>query len=424
MRDAGDPAREGRCGRRRAALGGRATAGRAAHRVAAARRVHGARRRSGRRGGVGRDARRPPGVRGAGARGWRGHDDRARRAGVTRPTGGKERLVAGAAPARPRGLPPARRALRARRAGARRHRGGTAGAVVAPGGRGRRVPRGRRGRLLRPVHRPGYLRRAAGCRAARGYAHRSAGPAGGRPAAPGGPRPLRARAAPGVPGQVGGRAAHRPRCRVAGVDQPGRRAAGAPPPTRGSCRGSDRQLRAGARPVRSPYSAAAALVTTSGVDPALFRQLLGRFATGVTVVTARRADGARVGMTASSIASVSLEPPLLLVSIDRRNEMHGALQAATRFVVNVLAADQEAISRRFADAAEHRFDQEEAIGYRDTAEGLPVLDGVLAHIECTKTQAVPAGDHTVFFGLVTGGTVTDRRPLLYYRGGYTSLAGS
>ncbi len=165
-------------------------------------------------------------------------------------------------------------------------------------------------------------------------------------------------------------------------------------------------------------------MTTSGVDPALFRQLLGRFATGVTVVTTRRADGARVGMTASSIASVSLEPPLLLVSIDRRNEMHLALQAAQRFVVNVLAADQEAISRRFADAEEHRFDQGEAIGYRDTAEGLPVLDGVLAHIECTKVQAVPAGDHTVFFGLVTGGAVTDRRPLLYYRGGYTSLAGS
>ena len=162
---------------------------------------------------------------------------------------------------------------------------------------------------------------------------------------------------------------------------------------------------------------------SSGVDPALFRQLLGRFATGVTVVTTRRADGARVGMTASSIASVSLEPPLLLVSIDHRNDMHGALQAAQRFVVNVLAADQEAISRRFADATEHRFDQGEAIGYRNNPEGLPVLDGVLAHIECTKVQAVPAGDHTVFFGLVTGGAVTDRRPLLYYRGGYTGLAG-
>ena len=163
-------------------------------------------------------------------------------------------------------------------------------------------------------------------------------------------------------------------------------------------------------------------MTTSGVDPALFRQLLGRFATGVTVVTTRRSDGARVGMTASSIASVSLEPPLLLVSIDLRNEMHGALQSAQRFVVNVLAADQEAISRHFASAEEHRFD-EGGIGYRDNADGLPVLDGVLAHIECTKMQAVPAGDHTVFFGLVTGGAVTERRPLLYYRGGYTGLAG-
>jgi len=89
----------------------------------------------------------------------------------------------------------------------------------------------------------------------------------------------------------------------------------------------------------------------------------------------------------------------------------------------VLADDQEAISRRFADATEHRFDQGEAIGYRDNVEGLPVLDGVLAHIECTKVQAVPAGDHTVFFALVTGGAVTERRPLLYYRGGYTGLAG-
>ena len=163
---------------------------------------------------------------------------------------------------------------------------------------------------------------------------------------------------------------------------------------------------------------------SSGVDAALFRQLLGRFATGVTVVTTRRSDGARVGMTASSIASVSLDPPLLLVSIDLHNEMHGALHAAQQFVVNVLAADQEAISRRFASAEEHRFDRETGIGFTDNADGLPVLDGVLAHIECTKVQTVPAGDHTVFFGLVTGGAVTDRRPLLYYGGGYTGLAGS
>jgi flavin reductase (DIM6/NTAB) family NADH-FMN oxidoreductase RutF len=157
-----------------------------------------------------------------------------------------------------------------------------------------------------------------------------------------------------------------------------------------------------------------------GVDPAQFRQLLGRFATGVTVVTTRDASGQPVGMTASSVASVSLDPPLVLVSVDRANDMYPALTAAERFVLNVLAADQEAISRRFAAEHANRFD---GIGYGETRHGLPVLEGVLASIECEKQAAVPGGDHTVFFGLVTGGAVSDRRPLLYYRGGYAGLAG-
>jgi flavin reductase (DIM6/NTAB) family NADH-FMN oxidoreductase RutF len=100
--------------------------------------------------------------------------------------------------------------------------------------------------------------------------------------------------------------------------------------------------------------------------------------------------------------------------------MYPALTAAERFVLNVLAADQEAVSRRFAAEHANRFD---GIGYSDTKHGLPVLEGVLASIECEKQAAVPGGDHTVFFGLVTGGTVSDRRPLLYYRGGYSGLAG-
>jgi len=161
-------------------------------------------------------------------------------------------------------------------------------------------------------------------------------------------------------------------------------------------------------------------VTMSGVDPATFRQLLGRFATGVTVVTTRTSDGRPLGMTASSVASVSLDPPLLLVCVDRKNDMRGALEHARHFVLNVLAADQEALSRRFAAEATDRFD---GVDYRDNKQGLPVLDGVLATIECEKTDVVPGGDHTVYFGRVTGGAVTDRRPLLYYRGGYAGLAG-
>jgi len=158
----------------------------------------------------------------------------------------------------------------------------------------------------------------------------------------------------------------------------------------------------------------------NGVDASLFRQLLGRFATGVTVLTTRDSEGQPVGMTASSVAAVSLEPPLLLVSVDRKNVMHDALSRASHFVVNVLAADQEALSRRFASLEERRF---EGVGFHPSRLGLPVLEGVLAHIECAKEAAVPAGDHTVYFGVVTGGGVTDRRPLLYYRGGYANLAG-
>ncbi|HEY6224454.1 MAG TPA: flavin reductase family protein [Gemmatimonadales bacterium] len=152
-----------------------------------------------------------------------------------------------------------------------------------------------------------------------------------------------------------------------------------------------------------------------GVDGAQFRQLLGRFATGVSVLTARDARGQPQGMTASSIASVSLVPPLLLVAVDHANDMHAAMRAATHFVVNILAADQEALARAFAAETTNRFD---GVGYRESRHGVPVLDGAVAHIECTKQAEIPGGDHTVFFGLVTGGEVTERRPLLYYRGGY------
>jgi flavin reductase (DIM6/NTAB) family NADH-FMN oxidoreductase RutF len=157
----------------------------------------------------------------------------------------------------------------------------------------------------------------------------------------------------------------------------------------------------------------------AGVPPAQFRQLLGRFATGVSVLTAR-ADPTReaVGMTASSVASVSLDPPLLLVAVDRKNAMHAALEASRHFAINVLAADQEALARRFAETESNRF---AGVGYRENRFGIPLLDGALAHIECAMHAAVAAGDHTVYVGLVTGGTVSERRPLLYYRGGYASL---
>jgi flavin reductase (DIM6/NTAB) family NADH-FMN oxidoreductase RutF len=145
---------------------------------------------------------------------------------------------------------------------------------------------------------------------------------------------------------------------------------------------------------------------------------MGRFATGVTVLTVSGPGGRPLGMTASSLASVSLTPPLVSVCVDHQAKLHDAIVAAPVFVVNILASDQENLSRRFADRHEDRFD---GVGYHRSPEGLVLLDGALAHLECDRFAGYPAGDHTIILGRVIGGTTGDGRPLLYYRGGYGSL---
>ena len=138
----------------------------------------------------------------------------------------------------------------------------------------------------------------------------------------------------------------------------------------------------------------------------------------MTVLTATGPDGRPHGMTASSLASVSLEPPLVLVCVDPAARMHPIILHAERFIVNVLAADQEELSRRFADPHDDRFD---GIGHRTTSDGLVYLDGTLAHIECRREMLHEAGDHTIVVGRVIGGWARDGNPLVYFRGGYTGL---
>jgi flavin reductase (DIM6/NTAB) family NADH-FMN oxidoreductase RutF len=145
---------------------------------------------------------------------------------------------------------------------------------------------------------------------------------------------------------------------------------------------------------------------------------MGRFATGVTVITVNGPGDRPLGMTASSLASVSLVPPLVSVCIDHEAELHDTILAAPVFVVNILESRQEALSRRFADPHEDRF---EGVGYHRSPEGLVLLDGALAHIECDRFASYPGGDHTIIIGRVIGGSTGDGRPLLYYRGGYGSL---
>ena len=155
------------------------------------------------------------------------------------------------------------------------------------------------------------------------------------------------------------------------------------------------------------------------LDQDEFRSVLGRFATGVTVVTVAGSQGRDFGITVTAFSSLSLEPPLVLVCIDHDASILPALQSASHFVVSILAVHQEAIARRFAVLdAEQRFD---GIGFTRGQSGAAVIEDVLASIECRVVQSVVSGDHTIFIGEAEAANVRQDSPLLYYRGGYSQL---
>ncbi len=157
------------------------------------------------------------------------------------------------------------------------------------------------------------------------------------------------------------------------------------------------------------------------MDEFRFRNLCGRFATGVAIVTAFDGDDRPAGMTVNSFSSVSLSPPLVSVAVDREASAFAVLVAAERWTVNILSSHQEALSRRFAATHAERFD---GVGWRRGPEDELLLEGALAHLLCTRWSAVEAGDHTLLIGRVTGGAAADHgRPLLYYRGGYADPDG-
>jgi 3-hydroxy-9,10-secoandrosta-1,3,5(10)-triene-9,17-dione monooxygenase reductase component len=152
------------------------------------------------------------------------------------------------------------------------------------------------------------------------------------------------------------------------------------------------------------------------VDPYHFRNLCGRFATGVTIVTTTDATGEPAGMTATSFASLSLDPPLVSVNIGHDATIYPAICQATRFAINILEARQEALARRFAASLPQRFD---GVGWQRSPDGDVLLDGALAQVCCVRWREFVAGDHTIFAGRVSGGSAAGHgSPLLHYRGGY------
>jgi flavin reductase (DIM6/NTAB) family NADH-FMN oxidoreductase RutF len=152
-----------------------------------------------------------------------------------------------------------------------------------------------------------------------------------------------------------------------------------------------------------------------------FRRVLGHFASGVTVVTTCDDGATPVGLTVSAFASLSLDPPLVLVCVDHKAQSYPVVRDRGCFAVNVLTRGQEAVSRRFAST---RLDNKfEGVPHRISDLGLPLLDEALAHIECTTVGAHVEGDHTIFVGRVERAGVREGEPLLYYRGRYSQLHG-
>lgn len=150
-----------------------------------------------------------------------------------------------------------------------------------------------------------------------------------------------------------------------------------------------------------------------GLDARQLRTAFGHFATGVAVVTARAEDGRRIGMTINSLASVSLDPPLLLWSIGRTSRNYDAFTRASHFAVHVLGEHQEDLAYSFFRTDADRF---EGVETRDGRHGPPLLAGCLVRFECRLAQVIDAGDHGILLGRILDVDETPGSPLLFFRG--------
>ena len=153
-----------------------------------------------------------------------------------------------------------------------------------------------------------------------------------------------------------------------------------------------------------------------------FRQAMGCFATGVTIITVDL-EGEVHGMTANAFASVSLDPMLVLVCVDHTTRTHAHLHAKKRFGINVLCQDQRAISEYYArpERTHENAEAEAGARFERTKHGTPVLQGSLAYLECRLDSAQVAGDHTIFIAEVEDVVVREGQPLLFFRGKYRKV---
>jgi len=163
-----------------------------------------------------------------------------------------------------------------------------------------------------------------------------------------------------------------------------------------------------------------ALSTAEVVDPQVFRSVVGHFASGVTVITGADGEGL-FGTTASAVSSLSMEPPMMLVCLNRSSSTHDRVAATGRYAINILSVDQDALAARFGRKGDDKF---AGVAHRMSARGLPLLDGALATIECDVVETATGGTHTIFLGLVREALAAAGEPLAYYRGRFGALAQS
>jgi flavin reductase (DIM6/NTAB) family NADH-FMN oxidoreductase RutF len=175
-----------------------------------------------------------------------------------------------------------------------------------------------------------------------------------------------------------------------------------------------------ARPLEFRQRAPGHSPRSSLVEATKFRAVVGHSPTGVSVVTTRDRHGGNHGITVSSYASLSLEPPLVLACIDRRSRIHQVLTAATSFAISILSADQEPVAHRFASRTDDRF---AGIATSPGKLGNMLIAEAVAYLECVLVDAYGGGDHSIIVGAVVSAEAREGLPLLHFCGGYTEPVG-
>jgi flavin reductase (DIM6/NTAB) family NADH-FMN oxidoreductase RutF len=154
------------------------------------------------------------------------------------------------------------------------------------------------------------------------------------------------------------------------------------------------------------------------IEPQELRRVMGHFATGVTVITTKDKDGTPQGLTANAFMSLSLNPPLVLISVDKGATCYACFEAGNGFTVNFLGEEQEEISKRFATKGIDKFS---GVQWHPGRNGAAIIDGVIGSVECKITQCHDGGDHTIVVGEILNVSATGDRPLLFFKGKYQRL---